>query len=202
MKRKKCRTAWGMGSICLLICSIFMLISCQEKPAGNIPGKDRIVTYESAYGKGMEEVVEKLSISKDDITSEENMPGVWKYQKACQLGENAYTEFLLFDVSDDTFYGVDYSLTESDTKKAADITEKILTEMKEQYGDSNTYPDLSNRLLDEDSIRDIKEGVEGTWKEEWSVSDQTQVTVTVDVQKASGARITLHYQKVLMNEVK
>lgn len=74
--------------------------------------------------------------------------------------------------------------------------------MKEQYGDSNTYPDLSNWLLDEDSIRDIKEGVEGTWKEEWSVSDQTQVTVTVDVQKASGARITLHYQRTLVDLAK
>lgn len=88
-----------------------------------------------------------------DLNAASN-PGEYMSGEAELLGYAAQRA-LLFDVADDTLYGVRYRFDAADAQSAAELAARLYRQAAQEYGPDDTYPLLSNRLMPADLVGDM-----------------------------------------------
>lgn len=190
-----------MTALIGLVFALVFTTACQQPAASNgVPDSKTIETYESLYGKPIEDVEATLKLSESDYTADEGHPERLILNEKQKLGGKEFTELLMFTIGQEpkTFLGIGYTLQENDMEELASVTETLLKDLKSAYGEMSTYPGSGNRISAEGTMEQIKKGVQNNWQENWNVGKNTQVTLQVSILQ-NGGMVTLSYQQTSEN---
>lgn len=196
-------SSYKKQSIALILCMLLVLIpiifsACQQKEneSKSLLSGEQLTTIESLYDRNQSETLERLQLEESDI-SQGTYPGLWNLAESVSIEGKEFSEFLLFDASTETFYGVRFMNRFEDAEEISGYVKDILKKANDVYGEPSTYPGLQNRLASEtfssDLLESMNSGALNNWREEWTVGEKTRCTLSVMVVETNVATISLEY---------
>lgn len=184
--------------LCAALFILLTLTGCQQKEQQNdgFMDGDRVASFEALYGQDKASVLKELGLKEDDVSQEESQ-GMWNLKEPVSFEGKEFSKSLLYDVSAETFYGMQYLYHSDDETEITELVENLLKEGSDLYGESSTYPGLQNRLTAEEFTEDFSkamaEGNAADWREEWTVGEKTLCTLSVMVAETNSAAVILQY---------
>ena len=149
--------------ISLLLCIVLLLClpGCKQaadgegQPETGLLAGDELDMYLGLIGKPSDEVLERLFLTEDQIVEKRDSDTGWRISETREIEGEAFTQELLFEAPDQPqiLYGYQYTFAPNplyDEDKMKELTTAIALKATELYGDPITYPNISNRLFDED----------------------------------------------------
>lgn len=186
-----------MVTFALVFLNILFLGGCQQSVAeSGLLQNGKLSSYEALYGQSMNAVLKGLALQEKQVT-QCSEPGLWEIDKKWKIQGKEFKFYLLFDVTTNELYGYRYRFQGTDSNQILEVSKELMAEANKIYGETTTYPGLTNRLVSENFSSDFLEfmnsGKVSEWREEWIVSEKTQSTLSVKVIETNVASISLEY---------
>ncbi len=176
-----------------LIFIITFIVGCSSQ-------QNATVTFPFSFaehiGKSYDKVLKEMKISEDEFVSERT--GKYTTKDTVLFNDKEFSNYLMFDINDDTLFGggYDYKSSDSDLEVALSLAKEISSELSKQYGTPVTYEGLPNKIENINSAEELYNANVPSFVEDWDAPSEIPCTIrlTLNVLPDNQYGINIEYR--------
>ena len=149
--------------------------------------------------KSKSEVFKNLKLEEGkDIEQNKQSPAMYDYKKKQKVAGEYFTQSLLFDINNNTLYGLQYLNQYS--QNSEDGYKKVMRlnkELNKQLGEPTTYSSAGNRIEKMPSYNDlVKNKNVSHYLETWKINDEVMVQLDMNYDASNGIVVDIVYKLI------
>ncbi|WP_055665484.1 hypothetical protein [Desnuesiella massiliensis] len=149
--------------------------------------------------KSKSEVFKSLKLEEGrNIEQNKQSPAMYDYKKKQKFGSEYFTQSLLFDINNNTLYGLLYlNRYSQNSEEGYKEVMRLNKELNKQFGEPTTYSSAGNRIEKMPNYNDLVKSKNALhYLETWKVNDEVMVQLDMNYDTNNGIVVDVVYKLI------
>ncbi len=157
-----------------LITVLSILAGCSNSKDVTCPF---LFPFAEHIGKSYDKVLEDMKLNENDLVHDRT--GKCTTKDTVIFNDKEFSNYLMFDINDNTLFGGGYecNCSDIDAEAVVVLVNEISSELSKQYGNPVTYEGLPNIIANISSAEELKNADIASFVEDWDVTGEIPCTI-------------------------